>query len=373
MIYVFMTFFMMLFAGIASIFDVRSFEDSKKRMAFHVNKKMLTFNFFMCISFLFPFFVAGLRYDVGTDYMGYLEKYIPHVMYGQYSYITLEPLFEILIKFSNLLGSYQWLFVFTHFLILYFVYKHIKKVSPNVVLSVSLIVLTGFFNTSLNIMRQSIAIAIFLYAITFIHERKLLKYAIAITIASLFHTSALIFFILYFLGVEKFSIKRKLIYTIGFLMLRALLDPIRIILISITQKFNFYNSYFGSVYDDTGNNYMYLLLNLFVCFFAIFIEKAYKFNDDNEKQLFNLFFSIQFIALGLSVVAPIIPNANRVIMMFSSIQITYIPLLLSKIKSGKLRLLFIILFMLIYLGIFYKMYYYGNSGETFPYKSIFSK
>lgn len=70
-------------------------------------------------------------------------------------------------------------------------YDNMKKNDTNILLYV-IAYLFLWFNSSLNILRQSLAIFIILYAFKFIEKKKYFAYFIAIFIASLFHSSAII-------------------------------------------------------------------------------------------------------------------------------------------------------------------------------------
>lgn len=76
-------------------------------------------------------------------------------------------------------------------------------------LKIAALMYFGFsFSASLNITRQYIACAIFLWAIEYILKNKILKSVILIAVASIFHASAVVLFAIYFLYIFGFRITK---------------------------------------------------------------------------------------------------------------------------------------------------------------------
>ena len=76
----------------------------------------------------------------------------------------------------------------------------IAKNSPSWWLSVFVFISFGFYNNSLCFIRQSIATAIFLFAIPFLKEKKLIPYLVIVVLAASFHKALFIMVVLYFLA-----------------------------------------------------------------------------------------------------------------------------------------------------------------------------
>ena len=124
---------------------------------------------------LFPlFFVAAVRYDVGTDFF---YTYVPNfykILNGEMPYSELG--FNVLNKFIQLFTSNpQWLFVVTAFIFTFVLLQTIIKYSENVSLSVIVVLLSCIFFVFLNNMRQSIAVVFFLRAFPYIVKDQFLK------------------------------------------------------------------------------------------------------------------------------------------------------------------------------------------------------
>jgi hypothetical protein len=136
-----------------------------------------------------------LRYDVGWDY----TSYIVEIDSGYVSIIggRLEPLSKLIFIIANFLNFYPFAFFFFAWLTLKLVYLSIEKYSINPVVSwLVFYSLPLFFFASLSTIRQSLATVIILYSYQFVIERKFVKFLIVILIASFFHISALMGFLL---------------------------------------------------------------------------------------------------------------------------------------------------------------------------------
>ncbi|MFR0704150.1 EpsG family protein [Enterococcus sp.] len=156
-------------------------------------------------SLLIPSIVAGMRYNVGTDYQSYywLFELTRNSSIFQILNTGTEPLFLIIVKISSYILNNQSIYFVIFFLTIYFVYISIRElVNINWGYSMMLWFLIAFSPT-LNIMRQMLAASIVLYAIINLYENKLLKCFVFLILALLVHNIAAIGFIAFFLQNKK--------------------------------------------------------------------------------------------------------------------------------------------------------------------------
>lgn len=170
------------------------------------------------IGLSFPIILAGLRYDVGLDYMSYFNAYAdivnPQATNRYEGTPGLEYTFQLIAHLSHLLFSSPVLLFFTYAAITVLAfYAALRMMRPKNVGYALFFFFTIFFLNSFNIMRQGAAISIGALALThYINDNKR-RAVLYIIIAALFHISALLL-VLYVLIErileKKFIIRRKI-------------------------------------------------------------------------------------------------------------------------------------------------------------------
>lgn len=162
----------------------------------------------------------GLRWKTGSDWESYFENFENT---NEYSTVLINTLvgFEIgygtfVFFIKKLFDSYS-IFLLIHALIFYGgVFIIAKKYSPYFFIS-----LIFFYATNLGIVgsnRQLLAIIICLWALKFVFEKKAVKFFLAIGFACLFHTTAFLFGIYYFLNRNFKTITILLVLILSFLI-----------------------------------------------------------------------------------------------------------------------------------------------------------
>jgi hypothetical protein len=155
---------------------------------------------FHALAYVIIFLLCALRFDVGFDYTYYYELLTKQADFYEDKFLRLEYMNQFLINISQNMGFPQFYFILTSFIIVFCTYQAIKRHSKDFVIS-TLIFLSFpiFFLNSLSIIRQYVAICIVFYGFRYIQNRKLFPYLITITIAILFHKSAVIGIVLYWI------------------------------------------------------------------------------------------------------------------------------------------------------------------------------
>ena len=174
---------------------------------------------FLCsmISILIPSILAGLRdVSIGTDVtvyvLGDFNIALNTETYAQYAlYIwEKEPGYMLLVfLIAKLFGSVQWLLFFIEFIIMVCIYIGAWKFRDKLSLPfVLLIYFCVFYNGSYNLVRQAISLSIVFVALSWLFEKRYVKYLVAVLIAMAFHTTAVIalvpFFVIWVLYDDYF-------------------------------------------------------------------------------------------------------------------------------------------------------------------------
>lgn len=176
---------------------------------------------------MLPTLVATFRgFDVGTDTQQYYDSYQTFVEADGLSSIFLVVDMELFYIFccyiAKLIGSYEFIFFAYQFLTLLFLVLALNKYKGKICVWLGYILfLFLFFQASLNIMRQILAISYLLYATTFLFEGRKKIFFVLVGISALFHLTAvaaggMIFFVYKIANVSKRN--RTVVYLMFFIL-----------------------------------------------------------------------------------------------------------------------------------------------------------
>jgi hypothetical protein len=145
------------------------------------------------ISVLLISSISGIRYDVGVDYMSYLEIYNHYSDFTQIRF-DKEIIYNLIL---SLLASnefhYAWfffLFSIIQFTTLYLIYTHSGHYNVLKYLPIALFG-TGYYFTMMNEIRQVVAVLIFIYMLRYIHDKRIIIILLLSLFAFSFHYSAI--------------------------------------------------------------------------------------------------------------------------------------------------------------------------------------
>ncbi|RNF39623.1 EpsG family protein [Planococcus salinus] len=337
--------------------------NSKERNSSNKKSNLIVL-IFIIPSFILLFILSSFRGEFTTDYDAYVNLFN---YYNQFSWLDifyLDIYQEIGYVFLNkTIGVFTtnelYLFIFTSLIILLCFYTQFKKYSPYIWISVLLFVTIGSFYASFNITRQILAAAIIFAGSQYLFERKMGKYILTVFLAALFHRTALIMIIFFFILNNRFKLKN--IIVIFFIAIISMLYIGNII--DYIQTY-FYTEYKVDSYGMSGLKYTNIVLPISILIFVMFHFK--KINLENLKYkisvnaiIFYAFFSI----LGLKVMM-----IERLSHFFAPYALLIIPIIISQIKSKELRGMYIMA--LIIFCILYNYLVLRDTGYD-PYYLIF--
>ena len=159
-------------------------------------KKNYCKQLFIILGLLVPSILAGVRdYSVGTDVLLYGNGWFERaVQFGVgYAFINF-----IISRFTNNTHVFYFLYELLQLTILYYVLKRYKdKISITFAFAIYYFC---YFNLSLNLLRQIMALLLVLYSYRYVEDKKIIKFIVTIFIATLVHSSAIV-------GIVLFPIK----------------------------------------------------------------------------------------------------------------------------------------------------------------------
>ena len=332
------------------------------------------------IGLIIPSLLAGFRaLGVGTDTKGYIN-------YTFYNCLNINSISELIqyIKTADIEPLYivfdfiitrfttsvNVSYFFIEFLILLFIYIACTKLKDTNKISFSyLLFLILFFNRSLNMCRQTIAISIMLISLKYIFERKLYKFLILFIIAFLFHKTAIVLLPFYFFydlfnSPGKKALLGKMIFLTLFFIAIILYKQILMIFINAGILENKYLYYINNLTSNISSfdTTIKIITGLIILFFSNYMKK----HENNC----NYYIMNYIIGLFLLILGIYFGYGQRLAYYFEYQIIFLLPELVS-ICYKKVDKFFVAMLIII-LSLFYSYVCYQVFGwdETVPYKSI---
>jgi hypothetical protein len=249
---------------------------------------------FLILSLLVVCFIAGVRNtSIGTDTNGYVANIFNLYSHAKYNFFEvqektgIEPLFSMLMLISSFSNDIKVCLFFIELAcalpIYLFAYREKKKYSFAFII---FIFLTTMYAKSFNLIRQSIAISIVIYSVSFFKSGQYKQTILLYITAILFHYSAiiccLIYFILYVTNNLENNKSRILLLFIMFVFLVGISIGIDKILMLIPNKYTYY---LNSKYAINSISLLSIVKKAFWIFLFIFPviqNKKNKKNYSNE-------------------------------------------------------------------------------------------
>lgn len=298
-------------------------------------------------------FAAFRDMSVGTDLAHYGFKYFEiakdFTELAEYiQYIDSEYLYLIITYVSAVyIKSIKFLLYVLSVLPLYVIYHYIIKHDYKQITFALTCYLLLYFNTSLNILRQTPAIFLSVIAYKKIEKKEYIKAIIYILIASLFHSSALFMlalFPIYYLSQKKNNIKYLIIMSLAILIVFFSLD----IVVKYSPYFpDLIARYLG--YITSGNTNLNLKYYIFKILFGIFILYFYNYYKNNTKCKTYMYFAV--LDLLFYFLSNFVKYGYRLSYYFVVYYIFFIPEIYDNIDNKKEKNLFkygILFFMILY-------------------------
>lgn len=296
------------------------------------------------------FCISVFRFDIGYDYPNYYN--LIGASFDQLEFERIEPLAQCIVKIVRYIGE-PWLLFVLFGVPTYFLAFGVCSKTGHFQLAFWTYVFL-FLLDSFSTIRQAAAIAIIMWAVIYMQEKKMFPYVVACILASLFHSSALIMLPVYFI-YHYGSWRMVLVGMIGFSFLFQ-------IVISVLVDNDLYASYLKNENELEGGTllrYFYIILYIFL-FLLSYKRQLVKENKRFFTALLPAFF-FPFLFGG--------HIGGRISSYFYVMFLFMIPQILSKC-SGKLRILSMLVLMTFFFAILYISQKQDKSPFT-PYQSIF--
>lgn len=329
---------------------------------------------FFFIASLFPIFLSAIRYNVGTDYLSYYDKFYYfefESIFDIFRYTNkFEPAYLLIMYISKTIFNSPYVFFFiSSFLINALIFKAAWRRKSYIPVSYTcFLFLCLQYGYSLNIVRQFMAMGFILLAFEYIEKKQPMQYLLMILLATMFHYTAIIVLPFYVLSNDKW--RKKFIY-IGIFLVIFILTNLKLIekiidLIPFLANYKKYINFNGSI--NLKNIFSVLFTNfpiiLLMCVYGRRLMKANKFNINY------MFYCI--VGILLKLLSFTAPHINRVSNYFDIVQIFLIPQIINFTTNKYEKLILKILIIIYGIFMFIYKFYICNGGEIFPYITMFS-
>lgn len=347
-----MLFYLILFVNI-SIFS----------LCHSKSKDVYIAGFAKILVFLLLFIPAALRYGIGTDYFSYVRNFnlISHGVVTR-----LEPGFVAINHLSDFLNlGAQGVFAITAFFTYLFLLIAVPKKSFFIIIPVYFCM---FYAFSYNVIRNALAISIAYCAYHAFSNRKIILSFILVSIASLFHISALLFFPMFLIMLIVKMDKLAAIITFTFFSFGIYLFGFSIIdwILNIVVSKTTFARYIGSIFiQRTSSSFFFAAIQLFVSVTVLFFMP-----NDKNKNISNIFIFL-LIANLVYIFGSLSDIFNRMYIVYSIVWLFVIHYVnANRFPYRRILLLFIFLWSL---GSFIAAVGFLESSNVIPYKTIWSR
>lgn len=321
-------------------------------------------------------FVFGCRWGVGRDFFRYLDSFVGPVPE------RYEFLFQTITRALQGLGAHYSIFfgvwAFLDVFLLYYALRNYQHLFPYIAF---FLIFGSYYLPMMNAIRQGISGLIFLNSIQYIEQKKLGGFTVCFILAVLFHKLSIILFVFYPLLRYKDdwfkSIPLQLILFVvgvffsfhGEILLRLIETPF----VWFGEKMGYERYSFDLLFSDRfdrtqfGNNtglgiWVKMLLTLPVILMSRELKSYYR------SSLFNMFYSLYFLGVILTLLLEKSIILNRVAMFFTIFQLIMLSVLAHyclNIKKGYKYQLVGIMVLLLHIPLFLNMI--SNPNSTTPY------
>lgn len=354
---------------------------------------------FYCAAICCPCILAALRdKTVGTDVQIYGDSIFNMAAHSSFSGFwtqcqVSEPLFKIVAYcLSRSQNIYLFYFVLQLLVVLPIFDRLIRTCKKNAWLGM-LIYYLWLYGYTLNLMRQSIAIAIIIWGSKYIIEQKPIHFFAVVVVATGFHLTGTIGIVLYLVawlivvdrshdlfawfrrGTHKrkrsdrfqkikraFNTYFKLIIICGTAAVVIIAPKLITFISSMTGKYQYQVNH---IRESVGFSKSFYLLVGLSYLIAVYVSHS----GNSNKQMSTQFYSFSIVCgMILYYMISFSPELYRVSLYFTSYFILYIPEVFQKHKKDAVYLVSLLTILILFMGIDYNNFVLKGWNEIYPYR-----
>lgn len=241
---------------------------------------------YVASTFFVIFVFAALRkYTIGIDLELHYARNFEHIAALPWSkvpsFIAYDSGFNVLCKLISYISTDRQVFIAATSLIVFgSVARYIYINGKDVVLETFMFLISYCYMMYMNIIAQAVAMAVFLFAIEFLKEKKYIQYILVVLLASSMHASAIILFLLIPLSFLKVNRKNVIRFSAALILVLFAYNQVFDLFVAIIPEFGRYLEV-GNVHGQATKLGIFALSLIIIyvgCFIAsivfIYIRKA---------------------------------------------------------------------------------------------------
>ena len=313
---------------------------------------------------VFPvWFITAFRYDVGTDYF---FTYVPRfqlTLQGERPFT--EPVFNILYWLIAALNlDVVWVFIITGAFIVCGVYRFCFRYSRTPLLSIALFYVMAIYFSSLNNVRQYVAMVFGLFGM----YQKRTRYALILFVLSgLTHLSGLVYIPVFFilkLAERDYSRKRYIIVSLVCMALSFFIYFALKQILLLTKYAYFFDSYIDNVIplSDIAVNAALFVLS------AIYFDRK-----DAEYKKLSMLTVMSLVVCFVGVFLRSMELTSRILRLFTIFQMLFVGAILKKEPRMTVRLIEGAVIVAAYFTLTWFAIVVNRVYEVLPYQFVFGK
>lgn len=313
------------------------------------------------IMFFLLAIVAALRNpNTGVDTAGYVWLY-KQVLDGQNTVMDYWRQFRQSLQNNTFKDSLFWDFfnsvlslivkneqvwlALISLLFLFTAYKIIKKYSKDAIISWTYILCVFVYAFIMQGLRQSMAMVLILISITYVFDKKPIRFCACIAAAYLFHNSSIVFLVIYPLRKLKVS-KLYFIVIGGVVALFTLMPSLGVLILTKLVTASRFEEYITRSGLYTSSGFIILLLIFIFCYY---IYRGCNTDDEH----INILFTVSMIGLVTQAAATSVAEMFRISYYFNMFNMLLVPNCIYLIHKREVRKQYVFLVILAFLSYFW--------------------
>lgn len=340
-------------------------------LSIHLNRRYLR-NICYALTLIIPSVISGIRYKVGTDYELYEQGFksiADNTSIRQY--VDFEIGYIWINKIVYFLGgNFSILTFIMSLLTICFVYKALLNEKDYINVGLSMFIyMFMYYLTSFNLIRQSLAIAIGLYALTCLKEKRKKKFIFFVIIASMFHKSALIILGVLIIKYIFENKKARSIQLILFIILIIIVLNRELIgkIVYIIYRNSYYAGYFTRYAETDASIIGYWIKNLPIIVICFLSKKSIYANKK-----YTLYFNLMICGYIFGMLGCFTDTqVQRIAYYFTYLSIFVLSFSYKNMDNIYKKRVLRMLIVIIVLFTWWYNYFYKNFGDVVPFITIF--